>query len=314
MTGPLPPLEPRGRGDGLPALAPRAPAAPGLPALPPAPPRADGVLPPLGGPAGHTPPPPPPPRRRRAGPGARLAALVAATALVAGLVGGVAAGLLDDDGAPAHPGGAGTATPVTRSPVTPPFRPGSGGELAEAVARVSPTVVQVRSDAGSQGSGVIVAPSGRIITNEHVVRGASQVTVLTADERRVPATVLRADARQDLAVLRADIPVGRGAELSPSTDGLRQGEQVFAIGSPFGLQDTVTAGVVSNVGRTNREGVPMIQIDAPINPGNSGGGLFDLDGRLVGIPTSIVGPIPGNVGIGFAVPVSRVQAMLDGAP
>ena len=124
-----------------------------------------------------------------------------------------------------------------------------------------------------------------------------------------------ADPRQDLALLRPQQPVGPGAAIAEEPDGgLRQGDHVFAIGSPFGLQNTVTAGVVSAVGRTNQEGVPMIQIDAPINPGNSGGGLFDLRGRLVGIPTSILGPIPGNVGIGFAVPASRVKELVQSAP
>jgi serine protease Do len=174
--------------------------------------------------------------------------------------------------------------------------------------------VQVQTDAGSQGSGVIVEPSGLVVTNNHVIRGADRVTLLTQDERRVPATVVAADARQDLAILKPDGPVGRGAELADVGDALDQGDRVFAIGSPFGLQNTVTAGIVSNTGRVNpQNGVPMIQIDAPINPGNSGGGLFRLDGRLIGIPTSILGPISGNVGIGFAVPVSRVRAMLDAA-
>ncbi len=179
------------------------------------------------------------------------------------------------------------------------------------MSQAAPAVVQVQSSSG-QGSGVIVEPSGLVVTNNHVVRGDSTVTLVTSDDRRVPATVVAADERQDLAILRPEGAVGRGAELADETDaGLRQGDRVFAIGSPFGLQGTVTAGVVSAVGRTNEEGVPMVQIDAPINPGNSGGGLFDLRGRLVGIPTSILGPISGNVGIGFAVPVSRVKAMLD---
>ena len=141
------------------------------------------------------------------------------------------------------------------------------------------------------------------------------MTLLTQDERRVPATVVtarRAAGPRDPEARRAP---SAAAPSSPArATALDQGDEVFAIGSPFGLQNTVTAGIVSNTGRVNpRNGVPMIQIDAPINPGNSGGGLFDLDGRLIGIPTSILGPISGNVGIGFAVPVSRVRAMLDGA-
>jgi S1-C subfamily serine protease len=131
----------------------------------------------------------------------------------------------------------------------------------------------------------------------------------------VSAVVVTSDERQDLAILRPTQVVGPGARLAREPDaGLRIGDSVFAIGSPFGLRDTVTAGVVSAVGRTGGNGVPMIQTDAPINPGNSGGGLFDLRGRLVGIPTSIAAPIPGNVGIGFAVPASRVQTLLDSVP
>ena len=86
---------------------------------------------------------------------------------------------------------------------------------------------------------------------------------------------------------------------------------MFAIGSPFGLQGTVTVGVVSAVNRTGDSGMPMIQTDTPINPGNSGGGLFDLRGRLVGVPTSINSPVPGNVGIGFAATTENVRRILE---
>ena len=229
----------------------------------------------------------------------------------AGLVGGLSARALDGD-EPAPPAEV-VAPPAFTSPSG--LGPSTANaELGDAVARVAPTVVQVRSGRG-QGSGVIIAPSGLIVTNSHVIEGASEVTVVTRDGRTLTAEVVRDDPRQDLAVLRPGGAPGPGAVLAEEPDGgLRQGDGVFAIGSPFGLQDTVTAGVVSAVGRTNRAGVPMIQIDAPINPGNSGGGLFDLSGRLVGIPTSILAPIPGNVGIGFAVPVGRVRALVESVP
>ena len=227
--------------------------------------------------------------------------------LGAGIAGGVTVNALHDD-SPATAVADPTPTTTNTAVETP-------TDLATAVARVAPTVVQVQTDAGSQGSGVIVEPSGNVVTNFHVIRGATQVTLITQDERRVGATIVTSDENQDLAILKPDGPVGRGAELADESEALKQGDRVFAIGSPFGLQNTVTAGIVSNSGRVNPDnGVPMIQIDAPINPGNSGGGLFDLDGRLIGIPTSILGPISGNVGIGFAVPVSRVRTMLDGAP
>jgi serine protease Do len=239
-----------------------------------------------------------------------IVAAVAAGLVVAGGAGALVGGLVaDDDPAPQ----AATQTPAATA--TPAPATGADAELADAVARVQTSVVEVRTSGGSQGSGVILAPSGLIVTNNHVIRDGGSVSVMTSDGREVPAEVVEADPRQDLAILRPQGAVGQGAELAEEPDsGLRQGDRVFAIGSPFGLQNTVTAGVVSAVGRTNPEGVPMIQIDAPINPGNSGGGLFDLRGRLVGIPTSIYGPIPGNIGIGFAVPASRVRELVESAP
>jgi putative serine protease PepD len=308
VTG-LPPLEPRPRTEGLPPLAPRPERGPGLPPLDPPPPR--GPLPPLSERAGGDPDRPPAMPKRRVSPRRLgLVAAVAAGLVLAGGVGALTAELVGDD-APAEPQVA--ETPAVTA--TPQAAPGAEPDLANAVQRVQTSVVQVRTTAGSQGSGVILAPSGLIVTNNHVIRAGGSVSVVTSDGREVPAEVVEADPRQDLAVLRASGAVGQGALLAEEPDGgLRQGDRVFAIGSPFGLQNTVTAGVVSAVGRTNQEGVPMIQIDAPINPGNSGGGLFDLRGRLVGIPTSILGPIPGNVGIGFAVPASRVRELVESAP
>ena len=319
MSDALPPLEPRPPGEGLPPLGPRPSSSSHLPPLdgppessppPPAPGDRTRELPPIDAESRATTtaqlkPPPPRPSGRRAG----TAVLVSLAVLGAGVVGGLSARAFDDGGsspAPVVETPAAVSTPSASSSTT-------SDSIANVVAQAAPSVVQVQSSTG-QGSGVIVEPSGLIVTNNHVVRGDTTVTLITSDERRVPATVISADQRQDLAILKPEGAVGRGAELAEEVDGgLRQGDRVFAIGSPFGLQGTVTAGVVSALSRTNQEGVPMIQIDAPINPGNSGGGLFDLRGRLVGIPTSILGPISGNVGIGFAVPVSRVKAMLDSA-
>jgi S1-C subfamily serine protease len=307
----LPPLEPRPHADGLPPLAPRPERGPGLPPLDPPPPA--GPLPPLSGRGdggGGDRPPVVPGRgasRRRIG----LVAAVAAGLVLAGGAGALVGGLASDDEAAPQPV---AETPAATS--TPPASAfGAEPDLADAVARVQTSVVQVQTSSEAQGSGVILSPSGLIVTNYHVIQAGGSVNVVTSDGREVPAEVVEADARQDLAILRPQGAVPQGAELAEEPDGgLRQGDRVFAIGSPFGLSNTVTAGVVSAVGRTNPEGVPMIQIDAPINPGNSGGGLFDLRGRLVGIPTSILGPIPGNVGIGFAVPASRVRELVSSAP
>ncbi len=184
----------------------------------------------------------------------------------------------------------------------------SGPRLQEAVRAAGPSVVEVLAGSG-QGSGVIVEPQGLIITNYHVVGGSSRVEVRNASGTSVSAQVVATDEQQDLAVLRPAGDAGPGIQLVDEGAGPPEiGASVFAIGSPFGLQNTVTAGIVSAF--RDDDGRPVIQFDAPVNPGNSGGGLFDLDGRLIGIPTSIKSPIPGNVGLGFAVPASRVREML----
>lgn len=240
-----------------------------------------------------------------------IAGAVVLAVVGAGAAGGIVARVIDED-----PPSTAVVEQPNGSPDAPPIAPPTTAELPlqDAVTLASPAVVTVRTATG-QGSGVITSPRGLVVTNEHVIAGSDGATVITSDGRRVPADVVRADARQDLAILRPSQVVGQGARLAPEPGaGLRPGDTVFAIGSPFGLESTVTAGVVSNVGRSRAGGVPMIQTDAPINPGNSGGGLFDLRGRLVGIPTSIGSPIPGNIGIGFAVPVSRVDTLLTQVP
>ncbi|HWH15161.1 MAG TPA: trypsin-like peptidase domain-containing protein, partial [Miltoncostaeaceae bacterium] len=272
-------------------------------------PAAGDGLPPL---AGTVPPAPPPvARRRRARPGARRTLRVVAAGvmlLAAGVLGGAVGAGLDGDPPPPPPAAASAPAPIQ------PARDAGGARLSDAVTLVSPSVVVVRS-AGGQGSGVIVAPRNLVVTNQHVVAGSDRVVVVTSDGRSVPARVVVEDARQDLAILQPYGSLPPGVPIAQENhSGLRVGDTVFAVGSPFGLQNSVTAGIVSAVGRTGDGGVPMIQTDAPINPGNSGGGLFDLQGRLVGIPTSIRAPIPGNVGIGFAVPSARVVALLAQVP
>jgi putative serine protease PepD len=317
MTQSLPPLGPRpDREEGLPPLSPRAASRGG--GLPPL----DAAGAPQAEPATEQRPlaqgqegtPPPPPRRGRAGRIGRTpreprrggrarratAGLIVAAALAGAVAGGATTYLLDDGPQPGVVAASGAAGEVS-----------AAGALQDAIAAVDGSVVQVRT-AGGLGSGVVTAPRGLIITNEHVAgaRG-DEVMVITADDRRVPATVVASDASRDLAVLRPKGSVGQGVQIAPEPDAaLRAGDQVFAIGSPFGLQGTVTVGVVSAVARRGEGGAPMIQTDAPINPGNSGGGLFDLRGRLVGVPTSINSPVPGNVGIGFAVTADEVRRIL----
>src|SRR5579871_2208764 len=162
------------------------------------------------------------------------------------------------------------------------------------------------------GSGVIVdAAQGYVLTNAHVVEHATDIEVTTKDNRRFHAKLIGRDADTDVAVLR--IPAqGLTAVPLGDSDQLQVGDYVVAIGNPFGLGQTVTSGIVSALGRSGLgiEGYEdFIQTDASINPGNSGGALVNLRGELIGINTAILGPTQGNVGIGFAIPVSMVNAV-----
>jgi len=184
--------------------------------------------------------------------------------------------------------------------------------VSSAAERVGPAVVKVESGRGrGGGSGVIFDSSGRILTNEHVVRGAAQVTVTLADGRHLPAAVMGADPQVDIAVLKVG---SKGLPVAELYSGpLKVGQLVVAIGNPYGLSWTVTAGVVSALGRQLPIGNglalrDLIQTDVPINPGNSGGPLVDAQGRVVGITTAVM---PHARGVGFAVPVSSILAALS---
>ena len=166
------------------------------------------------------------------------------------------------------------------------------------------------------GSGFVWNKQGHIVTNFHVVYGASSIKVTLADRSEYKAALIGADPDHDLAVLQIEAP---GAVLSPVTVGtshdLRVGQKVLAIGNPFGLDHTLTTGVVSALGRTikslsNRTIEGVIQTDAAINPGNSGGPLLDGTGRLIGVNTQIVSPSGAFAGIGFAVPVDTVNRIV----
>ena len=166
----------------------------------------------------------------------------------------------------------------------------------------------------SAGSGVIVdAKNGYIVTNYHVVENASEITVTLLDDRSFSAKVIGSDEGADIAVLQAKQPNLVAMSLGDSAH-LEVGDFVVAIGNPFGLQHTVTAGIVSALGRTgiNPEGYEdFIQTDASITPGNSGGALVNLKGELVGINSAILSGSGGNIGIGFAIPVNMVKGVMD---
>jgi serine protease Do len=155
-----------------------------------------------------------------------------------------------------------------------------------------------------QGSGFIIDPSGIVLTNAHVVKGASSVTVKLTDRREFQAQVLGADPKTDIAVLKIDAQNLPTVKLGSSRD-LQVGEWVLAIGSPFGFENTVTAGVVSAKGRSLPDDsyVPFIQTDAAVNPGNSGGPLFNARGEVVGINAQIYSRSGGFQGLSFAIPI-----------
>jgi serine protease Do/serine protease DegQ len=167
----------------------------------------------------------------------------------------------------------------------------------------------------STGSGVIIdAKNGYIVTNRHVIENASDITVTLLDNRHFQATVVGSDEGTDIAVLKASEPRLTEMPLGDSSH-LEVGDWVVAIGNPFGLRHTVTAGIVSALGRTGLHPhgyEDFIQTDASINPGNSGGALVNLNGELIGINSAILSKDGGgNIGIGFAIPVNMVKAVIQ---
>jgi len=213
------------------------------------------------------------------------------------------------------------------------------GSLSGAARKASPAVVSINTskapvrnprsndpwfqfffgDQGNQpqaglGSGVIISSDGYILTNNHVVEGADEIDITLSDSRRARAQVIGTDPDTDLAILRIQLDKLPVIVLGDS-DALAVGDQVLAIGNPFGVGQTVTSGIVSALGRSQL-GINtfenFIQTDAAINPGNSGGALVDVNGNLLGINTAIYSRSGGSMGIGFAIPVSTAKMVLDG--
>lgn len=256
----------------------------------------------------------------------RLATITLSLALAGGLV------ACERQQKPAAPA-AGKATPVVSTP---------GGaapsSFAPIVKQVSPAVVSIDTltvgggEMGpfveglpqglvpgmgavpvrrGAGSGFIITPNGYVVTNNHVVEGAREIVVSLADGRQFQARLVGRDPPSDLAVLKIDerdLPyVSFARSATPQV-----GDWVVAVGNPYGLGGTATAGIVSAHGREIGEGyVSFLQIDAPINSGNSGGPSFDLQGRVVGVNTAILSPSGGSVGIGFAIPAELAQSVTD---
>jgi S1-C subfamily serine protease len=250
-----------------------------------------------------------------------LSALLGAL-VIAVLFGALAlGGAFDDSRAPARPAAApSTPAPAARAPA------GSATDVSALYERVRPGVVSVETRSarvapgagrgGGTGSGFVVDRDGHILTNDHVVEDAATVRVRFASGDPVTARVVAADPSSDLALLKVD-PAGR--RLAPlalgSSGDLKVGEPAIALGSPFGLDGTLTTGVVSALDRTirapNRFSISdVVQTDAAINPGNSGGPLLDRDGRVVGINAQIATDTRANSGVGFAIGIDTAKQLL----
>jgi serine protease Do len=185
---------------------------------------------------------------------------------------------------------------------------GPFGDFFERFFKDMPQGPQSRKIQGA-GSGVIISSDGYILTNNHVVEGAREITVTLSDKQEYRAKVVGRDPKTDLAVVKIDAPKSLPAASLGNSDQLKVGEWVVAIGNPFGLSDTVTAGIVSAKGRVIGAGPydDFIQTDASINPGNSGGPLLNMKGEVVGINTAI---LPEGQGIGFAIPVNTAKPLI----
>lgn len=168
------------------------------------------------------------------------------------------------------------------------------------------------AQSNKMGSGMIVSPDGHIVTNWHVINGASQVTVQLSDGRALPARIAGADQRSDIAVLKVDA-TGLAPIAFGDSESVRVGQMVFAVGNPFGLQETVTQGIISAKGRrtTSEAANEFFQTSTTINPGNSGGPLIDIRGKVIGINNFIISRSGGSEGIGFAIPSNVAKRVYD---
>ena len=194
-------------------------------------------------------------------------------------------------------------------------------KVADGVVNVTSTAIQMdfffnAFPTQGSGSGSIIDTKGHILTNHHVVANAQKLEVTLADGSKWPAKLVGSDPDNDLAVIKIDATKESLKVISMgNSKNLRIGQKVLAIGNPFGLQRTLTTGIISSLGRTIRSEVgtlieDVIQTDAAINPGNSGGPLLNSDGEIVGINSAIISPTGGSVGIGFAIPVNTAKRVV----
>jgi putative serine protease PepD len=273
--------------------------------------------------------------------GGRVAMLVSATALGAALVGGVGGAAIVGLTATSADGSTSVSTPAATGQTV---SSTTSGDVSGVAAKVTPSVVQINvtTDQGEAiGSGVILTADGRILTNAHVVDGAQSVVITTSDGTKYQASVVGADTKADIAVVQAKNASGLTAASLGDSSKLAVGQEVVAIGSPGGLQNTVTTGIVSalnrnlsDIGQGEQEqqqspfnrtsnqtsdspSYTAIQTDASINQGNSGGALVDANGNVIGINSALYSPAAsadgsaGSVGIGFAIPINDAKKIVD---
>lgn len=256
-------------------------------------------------------------------------AILAAATLAAGALGGTIGAVAGGQAS----AGSSASTSTSAKPVS----ATTPTDLTSVIEKVLPTVVQVNVRAGNQqgvGSGVILSQDGKILTNNHVVSDADELTVTLSDGRTVPASVVRTDPSSDLALIQAKGVSGLSAATLGDSGSVKIGDEVIAIGSPGGLQGTVTTGIVSALNRevtvageqqrqspfpfsrnndNSKVTYHAIQTDASINQGNSGGPLFNSAGEVIGINSAIYSPVStpdgaaGSVGIGFAIPINSAK-------
>jgi putative serine protease PepD len=276
-------------------------------------------------------PPPPggteaPTRRSGSGGGGRIVAGALAAGLLAGALGGVGAYAVADrlDSGPS--GSTTIVLPQTDADLS--ARP--DGSIAAVAAAVLPTVVQITEETGSgggTGSGFVIREDGYILTNNHVVEGAATsggtITVSFQDGTRKEATIVGRDSSYDLAVIKVDAS-GLATSTLGNSDSVVVGDTAIAIGSPLGLEGTVTSGIISSLNRPVTAGgegessfINAIQTDAAINPGNSGGPLVDAEGKVVGVNSAIAtlsdsqSSQSGSIGLGFAIPINQAKRVAE---
>ena len=255
--------------------------------------------------ASAAPPASPPPKRFRRG---LLIAVAALTVASGAGSGALAAALIDHGTTTASAGSALTTTATSTSSTASPT-------AATVYAQDSPGVVMITVNVGNGqaiGSGIVLDSKGDILTNAHVIAAARSIQVAFSDGTTVPATLVGSNTGADLAVIRVSVAA---STLHPLTLGnsasVKVGDNVYAIGSPFGLSGSLSEGIVSNLGQTGAGNLTgLIQTDAAINPGNSGGPLVNAQGQVIGVNNSIESPVDGNVGVGFAIPIDQVKPML----